>query len=71
MRLSADFDETDGARMNGRSVKNYRYNVIETCVAVIAVIAVGFVLSKAASVAIPFLLAFLLSLFFRSEEHHV
>lgn len=64
MRLSADFNETDGARMNGRSVKNYRYNVIETCVAVIAVIAVGFVLSKAASVAIPFLLAFLLSLFF-------
>ena len=38
------------------------YSVIESCVVVITVIAIGFVLSKAAQVAIPFMLAFLLSL---------
>ena len=38
------------------------YSVIESGVVIITVIAIGFVLSKAAQVAIPFMLAFLLSL---------
>ena len=37
-------------------------SVIESGVVIITVIAIGFVLSKAAQVAIPFMLAFLLSL---------
>lgn len=39
-------------------------SLIETCVFLITVLAVGLVLSKAAQVAIPFMLAFLLSLLF-------
>ncbi len=39
-----------------------RYTILEPCVAVIAVVMVGFVLSKAAQVAIPFMLAFLLTM---------
>ncbi len=39
-------------------------SVMETCVAIMTIIGIGFVLSKAAAVAIPFMLSFLLSMLF-------
>ncbi|MDL2264553.1 AI-2E family transporter [Synergistaceae bacterium OttesenSCG-928-I11] len=44
--------------------RNRAPNVLETCVAIMTIIGIGFVLSKAATVAIPFMLSFLLSMLF-------
>lgn len=45
-----------------KNPKRKRPSIIEPCIAIITVLAIGFVLSKAAQVAIPFMLAFLLAL---------
>ena len=54
-------DKTEDEKRS-RQFGGIRYSLTETCLVVITILTVGFVLSKAAQVAIPFLLAFLLAL---------
>ncbi|MDR1885378.1 MAG: AI-2E family transporter [Synergistaceae bacterium] len=56
--------EEDGGEDFPVRRRDRRHSMLEPCVVVMTVLAVGFVLSNAAQVAIPFMLAFLLTMLF-------